>query len=78
MGECAVIGRDVQRKANRIQESKGVDTMRAKGLVINDIAPAELARIREQTQPIYERYAKTIGKQPFDMVTDELKRIRTQ
>lgn len=78
MRECTVAGRDVQRKANRVQESKGVDIMRSKGMVINELSPAELARIREQTQVIYERYTKTIGKQPFDLVFDELNRIRTK
>jgi TRAP-type transport system periplasmic protein len=48
----------VERKANEDDESKIVDTLRAKGrtVVIPDIAPFQKA-----VQPIYEQYGKTIG-----------------
>lgn len=48
----------VERKANEDDESKIVDTLRAKGrtVVIPDIAPFQKA-----VQPIYEQYGATIG-----------------
>jgi len=76
--QCAMAGRDAQRQANRIQETQGIATMRAHGMVINDLTPAETARIRESTQAIYDRYAKVIGEEIFAMVTNELTRIRGQ
>ncbi len=74
--DCAIEGRAEQRRANRAQEAKSVDNLRAKGMAVNEIAPAEMARIREKTKVIYERHAKTIGEEPVAMVMDELKRIR--
>jgi len=74
--QCALAGRNAQRQANRIQEARGIDTLRAKGLAINELAPTETARIRQQTQVIYDRYAQSIGSKVFTLVTDELKRIR--
>jgi tripartite ATP-independent transporter DctP family solute receptor len=76
--DCAIEGRAEQRRANRAQEAKSVDNLRAKGMAVNEIAPAEMARIREKTKVIYERHAKTIGEEPVAMVMDELKRIRGQ
>jgi tripartite ATP-independent transporter DctP family solute receptor len=76
--DCAIEGRAEQRRANRAQEAKSVDNLRSKGMAVNEIAPAEMARIREKTKVIYERHAKTIGEEPVAMVMDELKRIRGQ
>jgi len=74
--DCAVQGRADQRKANRAQEARSVENLRAKGMLVNEIAPAEMQRIRDKTKPIYERHAKEIGAEPIEMVTAELKRIR--
>ncbi|CAN7687178.1 TRAP transporter substrate-binding protein [Pseudorhodoferax sp. LjRoot39] len=76
--ECAVVGRAEQRKANRAMEAKSVDNLRSKGMAVNEISPAETARIREKTKVIYERHAKAIGEEPIALVTEELKRIRGQ
>lgn len=76
--ECAVVGRAEQRRANRAMEAKSVDNLRAKGMAVNEISPAETARIREKTKVIYERHAKAIGEEPIALVTEELKRIRGQ
>ncbi|MGC3986236.1 MAG: TRAP transporter substrate-binding protein DctP [Pseudorhodoferax sp.] len=76
--ECAVVGRAEQRRANRAMEAKSVDNLRSKGMAVNEISPAETARIREKTKVIYERHAKTIGEEPIALVTEELKRIRGQ
>ncbi|AGU51137.1 putative TRAP dicarboxylate transporter, C4-dicarboxylate-binding protein DctP [Variovorax paradoxus B4] len=74
--ECAVQGRDEQRRANRAMEARSVDSLKAKGMTVNEIAPAEMQRIRERSSVIYERHAKAIGDQAITMVTAELKRIR--
>ena len=74
--ECAVQGRADQRKANRAQEARSVENLRAKGMVVNEISPAEMQRIRDKTRPIYERHAKEIGSEPIELVMGELKRIR--
>ncbi|MBT2322981.1 TRAP transporter substrate-binding protein [Variovorax paradoxus] len=74
--ECAVQGREEQRRANRAQEARSVDNLKAKGMAVNEIAPAEMQRIRERSRVIYERHAKAIGDEAITMVNAELKRIR--
>jgi len=76
--QCAIVGRDAQRKVSRALEAKGEETLRARGMAINEISAAEMARIRQASQVIYERYGKIIGQEAISMVTDELKRIRGQ
>ena len=76
--ECAIEGRAEQRKANRAMEDKSVANLRAKGMQVNEISPAEMARIRERSKVIYERHGKTIGDEAMSMVFGELKRARGQ
>jgi len=76
--ECAIIGRDAQRAASRRMVASGEDSLRSKGMLVSDIAPAELARIRAATQPVYDRYAQIIGVAVVERVTAELRRIRGQ
>jgi tripartite ATP-independent transporter DctP family solute receptor len=76
--ECAAVGRDTQRKVNREKMDGSLAFLKAQGMVVNEISPAEMARIRERTKPIYESTAKTIGPEALNQVQDELKRIRGQ
>lgn len=74
--ECAAQGRTEQRRANRAQEAKSVDNLKANGMTVNEFSPSETQRVRERTKVIYERHAKAIGDEAVTMVTAELKRIR--
>lgn len=76
MRECAARGRDEERRVNREQDGKSVVLLRSKGMTINEINPAETARIREKTMVVYERHRKEIGDEAINMVMGELKRIR--
>ena len=75
--DCAIEGRDVQRKANAAAESKSVEMMKSKGMVVNDVSPAELNRIREKTRPISDSYAAKLNPEAVSMVFNELKLIRS-
>lgn len=74
--ECAVEGGLAQRKANREQEALSVAFFKQNGVQVNEIAPAEMQRIRDKTKVIYEQVIKTLGQEPVDMVLNDLKRIR--
>jgi len=74
--ECTAVGAAAQRKSNRIQDAQGIEKMRAEGLLVSELDPGEVARIRARTEPIYERYADTVGKDALAMVRAELQRIR--
>lgn len=74
--ECAALGRDEERRVNREQAVSSVANLKAKGMVINEISPAEMQRIRERTKPVYEQHGKAIGDEALNLVFGELKRIR--
>jgi tripartite ATP-independent transporter DctP family solute receptor len=74
--ECAVLGRDEQRRVNREKSAQSVAFLKGKGMQVNEISPAEMQRIREKSKVIYERHAKEIGDEAINLVSGELKRIR--
>ena len=74
--DCAVVGRDEERRVNREQAVSSVTNLKAKGMVVNEISPTEMQRIRERTKPVYEQHGKAIGEEALNLVFGELKRIR--
>jgi len=76
MRECAGRGRDEERRVNREQDGRSVVNLKGKGMAINEISPAETARIRDKTKVVYEQHRKEIGDEAINMISAELKRIR--
>jgi tripartite ATP-independent transporter DctP family solute receptor len=78
MKTCAAEGRDEQRKVSRAKAGSTLEGLKSKGMQVNDIAPAEMARIRDKVKVVYEHQAKAIGSESLGLVMGELKRIRGQ
>jgi len=76
MKECAAVGRDEERRVNREQAVSSVANLKSKGMIVNDISPAEMQRIRDRTRSVYEQHGKAIGDEALNLVFGELKRIR--
>jgi tripartite ATP-independent transporter DctP family solute receptor len=73
---CAIEGRDEQRRASRALSDKSLANLKAKGMQINEISPAEQARMREQAKGVYEKHAGTIGTETVKRMQDALAQIR--
>ena len=67
-----------QRKLSRDAEKKSRDELRAKGMQINDIAPAELAQLREAVKPINERFAAQYDPALVKLFNTELEKTRAK
>jgi tripartite ATP-independent transporter DctP family solute receptor len=76
MRECALLGRDEERRINREQAATTLANLKAKGMAVNEITPAEMQRIRDKTRVVYEQHGKAIGNEAMTLVFGELKRIR--
>jgi tripartite ATP-independent transporter DctP family solute receptor len=74
--DCAALGRDEQRKVNREKSAQSVANLKSKGMVVNEVSPAEMQRIREKSKAVYERHSKEIGDEALNLVFGELKRVR--
>lgn len=74
--ECAEVGRDAQRAASRELSNKSLESVKAAGMKVNEIAPEEQARMVEKAQSVYEKHAGTIGTEVVERIQAELKKIR--
>ncbi len=76
LSDCAAQGRSEQRTVSRELSEKSLANIKAKGMLVNEIAPAEQARMRDAVKPVYERSAATIGKATVDLMLAELAKLR--
>jgi tripartite ATP-independent transporter DctP family solute receptor len=74
--ECSIQGRDEQRKVSRALSDKSLEALKAKGMQINELSPAEQKRLREAVKPVYDKHAATIGKDTVDRMNATLAKIR--
>jgi tripartite ATP-independent transporter DctP family solute receptor len=74
--ECAIAGRDEQRKVSRALSDKSLAALKERGMVVNEITPAEQKRLRDSVKPVYEKHATTIGKETVDRMNATLAKIR--
>ncbi len=71
--DAAIEARTFQRKVAREQAQGAQAAMAAKGLVVNEVSPAEYARMREKVQPVWKMFTPDVGEALLKDVTDQLK-----
>jgi TRAP-type transport system periplasmic protein len=76
--ECAVIGRDEQRRVSRELSGQSLDSVQSAGMEFNELDVAELERIREAVAGVYERHADSIGPDVIERMMTELDALRSQ
>ncbi len=76
LSECAVVGRDVQRKVSRELSEKSLAKLKEAGMKVNELSPDEQARMREKAQVVYEKHAGSIGADVVKRIQDALAEVR--
>lgn len=74
--EAAMAGQAVERSASRSLSEKSLVNLKAKGMVVNEIAPAEQKRMFDKVKPVYDRNLPLIGNEAVNTVLDALKKAR--
>jgi len=65
-----------QRAVTRAQNAKLLALLQEEGMVYNELAEAEIGRMRTRLQPVVEKYTERIGAALVHQVTDALVRLR--
>ncbi len=76
--EAALEARDYERKLSRETAQKALGELKAKGMQVNEIAPAEIARMREMVRPVYDKFTAAYDPVVVKAFRAELNRIRAQ
>lgn len=64
-----------QRVVSREVSSKAVAELKAKGMVHNEIAPAEQARMRAAVKAVHDRFAASYDPAVVNLFRSELERV---
>ncbi|HTN66546.1 MAG TPA: TRAP transporter substrate-binding protein [Burkholderiaceae bacterium] len=74
--ESAVEARTYQRQVSRAASDKALITLKAQGMAINDVSPAEIQRMREVTKPVVDKFAASYDQGLVNDFHAELEKIR--
>ncbi|MGL4729861.1 MAG: TRAP transporter substrate-binding protein [Bosea sp. (in: a-proteobacteria)] len=74
--DAANEARDFQRKNSRDSMGSALATLKAAGMQHNEIAPAEMARIREKVAPVVAKFGAVAGDALYAEVQAELAKMR--
>lgn len=78
LGECAIVGRDEERRVSRELNDKSLANLKAKGMQVSEVSPEELKKMRDATAAVYDRHKATIGAETIDTLQKMLKEIRSK
>ena len=76
MRDAAAETRDYQREQTRIQTEKALAELKTKGMIFNEIAPAEYGRMQQVTRAVAERFSVDFDQGKVKLFNSELDRIR--
>ena len=73
--EAAIEAQNWQRTTSREVSSKALGELTAKGMVYNDVPPAELAKMRAAVRPVYEKFSAAYDPAIVTLFKSELERV---
>ncbi|HZG16237.1 MAG TPA: TRAP transporter substrate-binding protein [Candidatus Bathyarchaeia archaeon] len=74
--EAAAEAGAFQREANRAENQKALDDLKAAGMKVNEVTPEEMARMQEIIKPITDKFAKEFGEDLVKEMYDQVKKAR--
>lgn len=73
---AATDARAYQRQVNREAEAMMVAGLRAAGMQLVELSPAEVARLREKTQPVFRKFSDGVSEASVKELQAELEKAR--
>ena len=75
MQEAATEAQNYQRVVSREAAGKALAELKTKGMTFNDVAPADLAQMRAEVKPIYDKFAASYDPEVVKLFKSELERV---
>lgn len=76
--DAAIVSRDFERKDTRDEAAKAVGDLKAKGMMVNELSPAEASRMRDKLSKVYALVAADVGMDLWNEAQGELTKIRVK
>lgn len=74
--DAAVEAGKFQRQTNRDAEKKSLESLKAKGMKVNEVSKEEKAKMAEIVKPTIDKFSKDIGEDLVKQMYDEIKKVR--
>jgi len=78
MQDAAIAARTYERQVARAAAGKDLETLKARGMQVNELAPGEIARMRDILKPVSEKFASSYDPAFVRDFNAEMERIRRQ
>ncbi len=78
MHEAAAESLGYQRQVSLTQSQTLLADLKAKGMIVNEVAPAELERMRKATQPVADKFFAQYDPEVVKLFRSEIARIRAK
>lgn len=65
-----------QRKTAREQAAKALDELKKRGMTVHELPAEEVAKLRERSKPVFDKFAKEIGEPLVKEVVAEVEKVR--
>jgi len=75
IADAAIEAQNYQRVVSREVSAKAVSELQAKGMVFNELSPAELARMRAAVKPVHDKFAASYEPAVVNLFRTELERV---
>jgi len=76
MQDSAREATEYQRKYSRDAAGKAITELKAKGMQVNEVSPAELARMRAAVKPVYEKFSSSYDPAIVSTFRGEMDRMQ--
>jgi TRAP-type transport system periplasmic protein len=73
--DAANEAKNEQRKLSQAKELQSIGELK-KTMQVNELAPAEVTRLREKVQPVIEKFTREVGAPVVQQVNAELAQLR--
>ena len=73
--DAAIEAQNYQRTASREAATKALTELQSKGMTFNEIAPAEMTRMRAAVRPIYDKFTASYQPDVVTLFKTELERV---
>ena len=67
-----------QRRVSREMEQKSIASVKAKGVTVTEVTPAERARMREKVKPVIDKVTRDIGEDVVKAFYAEIDKVRAR
>ena len=74
--DAAKVSRDFERKDTRAEAARAVADLKAKGMQVNEVSPAEVNRMRDKLTRVNATIATNVGMDLWNETQAELKKLR--